>query len=77
MTNKQDKTEKLGINTRLTHDGYEPRDYHGFVVNPLVVRGLPRVLFPDAQTMATGNQNTLTARAEHQQRSIMQGNRCP
>lgn len=54
VTNKQDKTEKLGINTRLTHDGYEPRDYHGFV-NPPVVRAAT-VLFPDAQTMATGNQ---------------------
>ena len=45
---------KLGINTRLAHGGYDPRDYHGFV-NPPVVHA-STVLFPDAQTMATGNQ---------------------
>lgn len=54
MANKQDKTEKLGINTRLAHDGYAPQDYHGFV-NPPVVRA-STVLFPDAQTMASGGQ---------------------
>ncbi|KAB2680423.1 MULTISPECIES: cystathionine beta-lyase [Brucella/Ochrobactrum group] len=54
MTKQQVKTEKLGINTRLAHDGYQPRDYHGFV-NPPVVRA-STVLFPDAETMATGNQ---------------------
>ncbi|KAB2664662.1 cystathionine beta-lyase [Brucella tritici] len=54
MTKQQGKTEKLGVNTRLTHDGYQPRDYHGFV-NPPVVRA-STVLFPDAETMATGNQ---------------------
>lgn len=54
MTKQQDKTENLGINTRLAHDGYQPRDYHGFV-NPPVVRA-STVLFPDAETMATGNQ---------------------
>lgn len=53
MTKQQGKTEKL-VNTRLTHDGYQPRDYHGFV-NPPVVRA-STVLFPDAETMATGNQ---------------------
>ncbi len=54
MAKQQDKGSKLGINTRLTHDGYEPRDYHGFV-NPPVVRA-STVLFPDAQTMARGGQ---------------------
>jgi len=54
VTKQQGKTEKLGVNTRLTHDGYQPRDYHGFV-NPPVVRA-STVLFPDAETMATGNQ---------------------
>jgi len=54
VAKQQDKTAKLGINTRLAHDGYQPRDYHGFV-NPPVVRA-STVLFPDAQTMATGDQ---------------------
>lgn len=54
MAKQQDKTAKLGINTRLAHDGYQPRDYHGFV-NPPVVRA-STVLFPDAQTMSTGDQ---------------------
>lgn len=43
-----------GINTRLAHDGYDPRDYNGFV-NPPVVHA-STVLFPDAQTMRTRNQ---------------------
>lgn len=51
---KQDDRSKLGINTRLTHDGYSPRDYHGFV-NPPVVRA-STVLFPDSGTMAVGGQ---------------------
>ncbi|MBX9457328.1 MAG: cystathionine beta-lyase [Rhizobium sp.] len=38
-----------GINTRLAHGGYNPRDYHGFV-NPPVVHA-STVLFPDARTM--------------------------
>ncbi|URQ76252.1 MAG: cystathionine beta-lyase [Candidatus Ochrobactrum gambitense] len=54
MAKQQDKTAKLGINTRLAHDGYQPHDYHGFV-NPPVVRA-STVLFPDAETMATGDQ---------------------
>lgn len=54
MANKKNDASKLGINTRLAHDGYAPEDYHGFV-NPPVVRG-STVLFPDAQTMATGGQ---------------------
>ncbi|MAZ15482.1 MAG: cystathionine beta-lyase [Ahrensia sp.] len=43
-----------GINTLLTHSGYNPRDYHGFV-NPPVVHG-STVLFPDARTMKARNQ---------------------
>ncbi|MBA8838374.1 cystathionine beta-lyase [Ochrobactrum sp. RH2CCR150] len=54
MAKQQVKTAKLGINTRLAHDGYQPHDYHGFV-NPPVVRA-STVLFPDAETMATGDQ---------------------
>jgi cystathionine beta-lyase len=54
VAKQQDKTAKLGINTRLAHDGYQPRDYHGFV-NPPVVRA-STVLFPDAQSMVTGDQ---------------------
>ncbi|EJM98719.1 cystathionine beta-lyase [Phyllobacterium sp. YR531] len=45
---------KLGVNTRLAHGGYDPMDYHGFI-NPPVVHA-STVLFPDAQTMATGKQ---------------------
>ena len=48
-----DKNGK-GINTRLAHAGYNPRDFHGFV-NPPVVHA-STVLFPDAKTMATRNQ---------------------
>lgn len=50
MTNKTAK----GINTRLAHDGYNPRDYHGFV-NPPVVRA-STVLFPDTDTMDNNGQ---------------------
>jgi cystathionine beta-lyase len=45
---------RLGINTRLAHGGYAPRDYHGFV-NPPVVHA-STVLFPDARSMADRNQ---------------------
>ena len=45
---------KLGINTRLAHDGYDPRDYHGFV-NPPVVHA-STVLFPDTATMKSQGQ---------------------
>ncbi len=38
-----------GINTRLAHGGYNPRDYHGFV-NPPVVHA-STVLFPDTEIM--------------------------
>jgi cystathionine beta-lyase len=43
-----------GINTRLSHIGYDPADYHGFV-NPPVVRA-STVLFPDAKSMETRNK---------------------
>jgi len=68
VAKQQDKTVERGINTRLAHDGYEPRDYHGFV-NPPVVRA-STVLFPNAQTMVTedqeytyGTRGTPTSRA--------------
>lgn len=48
------KTPTPGINTLLTHCGYDPRDYFGFV-NPPVVHA-STVLFPDAATMASRNQ---------------------
>jgi len=50
----QSKQKAAGINTRLAHCGNNPHDFHGFI-NPPVVRG-STVLFPDAETMATGNQ---------------------
>jgi cystathionine beta-lyase len=43
-----------GVNTRLAHAGYTPRDYHGFV-NPPVVHA-STVLFPDARTMSARAQ---------------------
>lgn len=59
MTNPSDKQKQLGqkplgINTRLAHSGYDPSDYYGFL-NPPVVHA-STVLFPDAQTIATGKQ---------------------
>ena len=45
---------QLGINTRLAHSGYDPRDYHGFV-NPPVVHA-STVLFPDSATLASRSQ---------------------
>lgn len=55
MVNETTKpTGLLGINTRLAHDGYNPRDYHGFV-NPPVVHA-STVLFPDAATMESRDQ---------------------
>ncbi|MBL0372969.1 cystathionine beta-lyase [Rhizobium sp. KVB221] len=49
MTEKQRANNQFGPNTRLAHDGFNPRDYHGFV-NPPVVHA-STVLFPDAMTM--------------------------
>ena len=40
---------KSGINTRLAHAGYDPKDYHGFV-NPPVVHA-STVLFPNTEVM--------------------------
>lgn len=54
MEKQPGKTIKTGINTRLAHSGYDPRDYHGFV-NPPVVHA-STVLFPDAETMASHKQ---------------------
>jgi cystathionine beta-lyase len=54
MGKESDKMAKFGINTRLAHGGYDPRDYHGFV-NPPVVHA-STVLFPDAETMASHKQ---------------------
>ncbi len=52
---KTDKNDNMtGINTKLAHQGYDPRDYHGFV-NPPVVHA-STVLFPDASTMESRNQ---------------------
>lgn len=51
---EKSKPKSTGMNTRLAHCGNNPREYYGFV-NPPVVRA-STVLFPDAQTMATGNQ---------------------
>ena len=45
---------QIGINTRLAHSGYNPRDYHGFV-NPPVVHA-STVLFPDSATLASRSQ---------------------
>lgn len=50
---KNGKNE-IGINTRLAHAGYSPRDFFGFV-NPPVVHA-STVLFPDAVTMSKRNQ---------------------
>ena len=49
MSDDRTDAPALGVNTRLTHGGYNPRDYHGFV-NPPVVHA-STVLFPDAATM--------------------------
>lgn len=49
MSDDSKDAGQLGINTRLAHGGYNPRDYHGFV-NPPVVHA-STVLFPDARTM--------------------------
>jgi cysteine-S-conjugate beta-lyase len=55
MTSEVNKASvSQGINTKLAHTGYEPRDYHGFV-NPPVVHA-STVLFPDAETMKSQGQ---------------------
>ena len=45
---------EMGINTRLAHIGYDPRDYFGFV-NPPVVHA-STVLYPDAETLVSRGQ---------------------
>lgn len=45
---------RLGVDTILTHGGYDPQDHYGFV-NPPITRG-STVLFPDAATMRNRNQ---------------------
>ncbi len=47
--NEDQTSSNVGINTRLSHIGNKPMDYHGFV-NPPVVRA-STVLFPDYETM--------------------------
>lgn len=46
--------DTIGPNTRLTHSGNDPRDFHGFV-NPPLVRA-STVLFPDSATIAGRGQ---------------------
>lgn len=45
---------EMGIDTRLAHAGWNPRDYHGFV-NPPVVHA-STVLYPDWETMRDRGQ---------------------
>lgn len=54
MKDKDTILQNAGINTRLSHIGNSPLDFHGFV-NPPVVRA-STVLFPDARTMETHDQ---------------------
>ena len=54
MTDKDTFLQNAGINTRLSHIGNSPSDFHGFV-NPPVVHA-STVLFPDARTMETHDQ---------------------
>lgn len=54
MKDKDSYLQTAGINTRLSHVGNSPSDYHGFV-NPPVVHA-STVLFPDAHTMETRAQ---------------------
>ena len=54
MKDKKILLAGAGVNTRLSHIGNNPADYHGFV-NPPVVHA-STVLFPDARTMETRAQ---------------------
>ena len=54
MSNKKDFLADAGVNTRLSHIGNDPAEYHGFV-NPPVVHA-STVLFPNAHTMETRGQ---------------------
>ncbi|MBY3123506.1 cystathionine beta-lyase [Rhizobium laguerreae] len=54
MKDKESFLQNAGINTRLTHIGNDPFDYHGFI-NPPVVHA-STVLFPNARAMETRTQ---------------------
>lgn len=54
MKDKDSFLQNAGINTRLSHIGNDPSDYHGFV-NPPVVHA-STVLFPNAKAMETRAQ---------------------
>lgn len=54
MTEKNDFLAGAGVNTRLSHIGNSPFDFHGFV-NPPVVHA-STVLFPNAKAMETKSQ---------------------
>lgn len=54
MKDRDGLLQNAGINTRLSHLGNDPADYHGFV-NPPVVRA-STVLFPTARAMETRAQ---------------------
>jgi cystathionine beta-lyase len=58
MKDKDNFLQNAGINTRLSHMGNSPFDFHGFV-NPPVVHA-STVLFPNARM----TRNTHTGRAE-------------
>ena len=48
-SNSESNKPESGINTRLSHAGYEPQDYHGYV-NPPVVHA-STVLYPDTAAL--------------------------
>jgi cystathionine beta-lyase len=54
MKDRDGLLQNAGINTRLSHLGNDPADYHGFV-NPPVVHA-STVLFPNARAMETRAQ---------------------
>ncbi|MDI7863993.1 cystathionine beta-lyase [Rhizobiaceae bacterium n13] len=54
MNDREKLLAEAGINTRLSHIGNDPADFHGFV-NPPVVHA-STVLFPNARTMETRGQ---------------------
>ena len=79
-TNKTDPVS-IGVNTKLAHAGYNPRDYHGFV-NPPVVHA-STVLFPDAKTLKNSAQKytyathgTTTTDALEEAINALEGSEC-
>ncbi len=54
MKDRKQMLANAGTDTRLCHIGNDPENFYGFV-NPPIVRG-STVLFPDAETMESGNQ---------------------